>query len=152
MDPGPLIPTSGQMLREGQPISPADFQRQLAPHVHSALPAQESVLREYFRTLVKRRWVIVASLALIFGVVFIATLRATRIYDASGSIAINKPDPMTFNFKDSNGTGMGDYDSSDIETEVRILRSDLLALQVIKQLNLDQRPEFGGSGDRKSVV
>ena len=146
MDSGPLIHTSGQILREAQPISPADFQRQLAPHVYSALPGQESVLREYFRTLVKRRWVILASVALIFGVVFIATLRATRIYDASGSIAINKPDPMTFNFKDSAGTGTGDYDSSDIETEVRILRSDLLALQVIKQLNLDQRQEFGGSG------
>jgi exopolysaccharide transport family protein len=139
MDSGPLIPASSQILHEVQPISPAEFQRQLAPHVYSALPGQESVLREYFRTLVKRRWVIVASVALIFGVVFIATLRSTRIYDASGSIAINKPDPMTFNFKDSAGTGMGDYDSSDIETEVRILRSDLLALQVIKQLNLDQR-------------
>jgi exopolysaccharide transport family protein len=148
MDSGPLIPTSGQILREVQPISAAEFQRQLAPHVYSPLPGQESVLREYFRTLVKRRWVIVASVALIFGVVFIATLRATRIYDASGSIAINKPDPMTFNFKDSAGTGMGDYDSSDIETEVRILRSDLLALQVIKQLNLDQRQEFGGGGSQ----
>ena len=148
MDSGPLIHTSGQILPEAQPISPADFRRQLAPHVYSALPGQESVLREYFRTLVKRRWVILASVALIFGVVFIATLRATRIYDASGSIAINKPDPMTFNFKDSAGTGTGDYDSSDIETEVRILRSDLLALQVIKQLNLDQRQEFGGSGNQ----
>jgi polysaccharide biosynthesis transport protein len=148
MNSGPLIPTNGQILREAQPISPAEFQRQLAPHVYSALPAQESVLREYFRTLVKRRWVIVASVALIFGVVFIATLRATRIYDASGSIAINKPDPMTLNFKDSAGTGMADYDSSDIETEVRILRSDLLALQVIKQLNLDQKQEFGGGGSQ----
>jgi polysaccharide biosynthesis transport protein len=145
MDSGPLIHTSGQILREVQPVSPVDFQQQLAPHVYSALPGHESVLREYFRTLLKRKWVIVASVALIFGVVFIATLRATRIYDASGSIAINKPDPMTFNFKDSAGTGAGDYDSSDIETEVRILRSDLLALQVIKQLNLDQRQEFGGS-------
>src|SRR5260370_33762302 len=30
-----------------------------------------------------------------------------------------------------------------MDTEVRILKSDLLALQVIRQLNLDQQPEFG---------
>jgi len=39
------------------------------------------------------------------------------------------------------------YDPTDLDTEVRILQSDLLALQVIKQLNLDKRPEFGGTPD-----
>src|SRR4030088_3350155 len=32
-----------------------------------------------------------------------------------------------------------------METEVKILQSDLLALQVIKELQLDRRPEFGGA-------
>ncbi len=31
-----------------------------------------------------------------------------------------------------------------METEVKILQSDLLALQVVKELALDRRPEFGG--------
>ena len=147
MDSGSLIPASSQVLREAQPVFPSEFQRQLGPNIYAALPAQESVLREYFRVLVKRRWIILASVAAIFGVVAIATARATRIYDAFGSIAINKPDPMMMlNFKDSAGGGIGDYDATDIETEVHILRSDLLALQVIKELNLDRQPEFGGNG------
>jgi len=140
MGSGPLIPTNSQSLSETQPAFPADFQRQLGANIYSALPAQESILREYFRILVKRRWVILACAMAVFGVVAIATVRATRIYDAVGSIAINKPDPMMLPFKDSAG-GMSDYDSTDIETEVRILRSDLLALQVIKQLNLDHGSE-----------
>ena len=38
------------------------------------------------------------------------------------------------------------YDPTELETEVKILQSDLLALQVTgKELNLDRRPEFGGS-------
>src|SRR5581483_130661 len=37
------------------------------------------------------------------------------------------------------------YDPTDLDTEVRILRSDLLALQVIQELNLDQQPQFGGN-------
>jgi capsular exopolysaccharide synthesis family protein len=44
------------------------------------------------------------------------------------------------------------YDPSDLDTEVSILRSDLLALQVIKSLNLDQRPEFGGSGTQAHAL
>jgi len=42
------------------------------------------------------------------------------------------------------------YDQSDLDTEVRILQSDLMALQVIRQLNLDKRPEFGGHADAKT--
>ena len=63
-----------------------------------------------------------------------------------GTIAINKTDPAILNLKDSANGGAADYyDPTDLDTEVRILNSDLLALQVIKQLNLDKQPEFGGT-------
>ena len=87
------------------------------------------------------------QLFVIFGATLIATLRSTPIYDAVGSIAINKPDPMLANLREANGSE-DYYDPTDLDTEVRILRSDLLALQVIKQLNLDKLPEFGGHGCR----
>src|SRR5579872_1227968 len=103
MDSGPLIRTGDSLTREPQNNFQAEFQRQLAPNVYSALPAQESMMRDYFRVLVKRRWVVLATIALIFGVVAIATLRAPRIYDAAGSIAINKPDTFLLNFKDGGG-------------------------------------------------
>jgi capsular exopolysaccharide synthesis family protein len=83
--------------------------------------------------------------SLIFGIVLIATLRTTPIYEAVGSIAINKMDPVMFNFKDSASGGFDYYDPTDLDTEVRILRSDLLALQVIKELNLDKQPGFASS-------
>ena len=145
MDSGPLIPDNGQGLRETQSVYPIELNR--PPHIYPALPVQDSVLREYLRILIKRKWVVLGSVALIFAVVAIATLRSTPIYEASGSIAINKMDPEIMNFKDS-PSGGGDYyyDPADLDTEVSILRSDLLALQVIKQLNLDKRPEFGGQG------
>jgi uncharacterized protein involved in exopolysaccharide biosynthesis len=41
----------------------------------------------------------------------------------------------------------------DMDTEVAILQSDLLALQVIKTLNLDKMPGFGGRpSNSESVV
>ena len=146
MEPGSLIPSNGQPTRELQAITPLEFSQQLGPGIYPPLPAHDSVLREYLRVLIKRKFVVLSCLILIFLLVLIATLRMTPIYDASGSIAINKLDPSLINFKDSNSAA-DYYDPADLDTEVKILKSDLLALQVIKQLNLDRRVEFGGKGD-----
>jgi exopolysaccharide transport family protein len=151
MDSGPLIQANSQSLREIQPAFPIEFNRQLAPNSYSSLPVQDSVLREYLRVLIKRKWVVILSLVGVFTVVAIATLRSTPIYDAAGSIAINKMDSGLVNFKDSANGGMDYYDPTDLDTEVNILRSDLLALQVIKQLNLDKQPQFGGAGQIPST-
>src|SRR5207245_4737898 len=44
------------------------------------------------------------------------------------------------------------YDPAELDNEVKILQSDLLALQVNKQLNLDKRTEFGGKPDSASSL
>jgi len=137
-----LQPNS-QVLRE---VIPAPLPLRNLAAIHPAAAAQDSILREYLRVLIKRIWVLGGTLALIFGATLIATLRTTPIYDAVGSIAINKPDPVLQNLRDPSNSGMDYYDPTDLDTEVRILRSDLLSLQVIKQLNLDRMPEFGGHG------
>jgi polysaccharide biosynthesis transport protein len=141
MEPAPVLQPNASSPREVVP-APLQFSRNLAA-IHPALATHDSVLRDYLRVLIKRVWVILGTLAIIFGATLIATLRATPIYDAVGSIAINKPDPMLTSLRDGNNS-VDYYDPTDLDTEVRILRSDLLALQVIKQLNLDKMPEFGG--------
>jgi succinoglycan biosynthesis transport protein ExoP len=145
MDSGPLVPVNGQILRELQPPLPIEFNRNAAPGGYPAIPAQDSLLREYLRVLIKNKWVVIGSLLLVMGVVAISTLRSTPIFEAVGSIAINKMDPVTFNLKDSSSS-VDYYDPTDLDTEVRILKSDLLALQVIRQLNLDKQPEFEAKG------
>jgi polysaccharide biosynthesis transport protein len=132
MDSGPLIRTSGQIISEGVPAPTPGY------YSYGSLPNEDSWLRDYFRILMKRKWVALITLAVIFGAVTVATLRSTRVYEAVGSIAINKSDPVPINFKDSGNPSEDYYDPTDLDTEVRILRSDLLALQVIRQLNLDK--------------
>jgi capsular exopolysaccharide synthesis family protein len=143
MEPAQGFSSTSTALRELSPV-PAQLGRQLAL-MQNAHAAQDSILRDYFRVLMKRIWVVLGTLAVVFGATLIATLRTTPIYDAVGSIAINKPDPMLSNLRDGNNS-VDYYDPTDLDTEVRILRSDLLALQVIKELNLDKLPEFGGHG------
>ena len=85
-----------------------------------------------------------ACLATIFSLVAIASLKMTPVYEAGGSIAINKADSGLVNFNNSPTFSVDYYDPTEMETEVKILQSDLLALQVVKELALDRRPEFGG--------
>jgi succinoglycan biosynthesis transport protein ExoP len=155
MSLGPLVPRSdvprnGDGLRELQPGEPAEFLRPISSALYNALPSQESTLREYLRVLIKRKWMVTAVIVGIFVAVAIASLRQTPIYEAVGRIAVNKGDSNLITFKDS-GPVVDYYDQSDLDTEVRILQSDLMALQVIRQLNLDKRPEYGGRADQKQA-
>jgi polysaccharide biosynthesis transport protein len=158
MSSGPLVPRNSNdsrsdisrmvSARELPPTAPAEFLRPLGSALYNTLPAQDSTLREYLRVLIKRKWLVLSVLTGIFMVVAVASLRETPIYEATGRIAINKSDNNLISFKDSQPV-LDYYDPADLDTEVRILQSDLMALQVIRQLNLDKRPEFGGHADAK---
>ncbi len=141
MDSGPLVQANSSIVREMQP---ADIGRMTGARVYPELASQESAIRDYLRVLLKRKWTVLACLFTVFSVVAIASLKMTPVYEASGSIAINKPDSSLGNFNNSTTFNIDYYDPTDLETEVKILQSDLLALQVVKDLGLDRRPEFGG--------
>lgn len=143
MNLGPVIQGNGYREREVQSAFPVSLNRQWTPYNSARYGTQDSLLREYGRVLLKRKWVILSCLVLIVSAVLVATLRSTPIYDAVGSIAVNRIDPVALNVKDAGNSGYDYSDPTDLDTEVRILRSDLLALQVIKQLNLDKQSGGG---------
>jgi capsular exopolysaccharide synthesis family protein len=134
---GPIIPANGRD-REVHPVIQATPRFTPYQNFNSQFSSEDSFLRAYSHVLLKRRWIILGCLALIFTAVLIATLRTTPIYDAVGSIAVNRMDPVTLNLKDAGNAGYDYEDPTDLDTEARILRSDSLALQVIKQLDLDK--------------
>jgi succinoglycan biosynthesis transport protein ExoP len=143
MDSGPLVQANNATVREMQPAA-GDFGRPTGPRSYPELTSHESAIGDYVRVLRKRMWTVLACLLTVFSVVAIASFKMTPVYEASGSIAINKPDSGLVNFNNSPTFNLDYYDPTELETEVKILQSDLLALQVVKELGLDRRPEFGG--------
>src|SRR5579872_4565901 len=143
MDFGPLVQASNSIIRENQSSPGLDLGRPNGPRLYPDLPSHESALSESFRVLLKRKWIIVGVLSTIFSIVAIASLRMTPIYEASGTIEINKPD-ANLNFQNSATFNVDYYDPTELETEIKILQSDLLATQVIRELNLDRGPELNG--------
>ncbi|HZW93818.1 MAG TPA: polysaccharide biosynthesis tyrosine autokinase [Candidatus Eremiobacteraceae bacterium] len=143
MDSGPLVQLNNPTVREIQTAG-MDFGGSTGARIYPELLSHESALGEYIRVLMKRKWTVIACVFTIFSVVAIASLKMTPVYEASGSIEINKPDSGLVNFNNSPTFNVDYYDPTELETEVMILQSDLLALQVVKELALDRRPEFGG--------
>lgn len=143
MDFGPLIPANSGGVREIQPSPGLELGKPGGPRFYPDLPSQESAIADSIRILIKRKWTVVICLVSIFSVVAIASLRMTPIYEASGTIEINKPD-TTLNFQNSATFSVDYYDPTELETELKILQSDLLATQVIRELNLDRRAEIAG--------
>jgi capsular exopolysaccharide synthesis family protein len=86
-----------------------------------------------------------ATLAIVFALSVITTLRATRLYQATSKIAVFPENPNVLGFKDleNDSPTVPDYDVA-LETQAEILRSDALAIQVIAAMHLDQDPRFTG--------
>jgi capsular exopolysaccharide synthesis family protein len=143
MDSGSLIPANNPNVREIQLTPGFDQGRPSAPSNYPQLSSHESPLSEYWHVLRKRKWEIIGCVVAIFTLVAIASLRTSKVYEASGKIAVNKPD-NSLNLQNSATFNLDYYDPSELETQVKILQSDDLALEVIHELNLDRRPEFGG--------
>ena len=143
MDFGPLVPASNPAVREIQPTQNLDLGRPTGPRLYPDLPSHDSPLGESLRILRKRKWIVIGCLATIFSVVAIASLKMPKVYEAGGTIEINKPD-ASLNFQNSTTFSLDYFDPTELETEIRILQSDLLALQVIRELNLDHNSELAG--------
>jgi succinoglycan biosynthesis transport protein ExoP len=140
MDSGPFVQAGNPIVGETASLA---LGRPAGPHPYLNLPTQESAIGESLRVLQKRKLVWISCLVTIFSIVAIASLKMTPVYDANGTIEINKPD-SSLNFQNSATFSLDYYDPTELETELKILQSDLLALQVIRELNLDRRPEFSG--------
>ena len=85
---------------------------------------------------------VLATLAIVFALSVIATLNATRLYQATSKVAIFPENPNVLGFKDRENSPIDyDYDAA-LETQVAILRSDALAIKVIEAMHLDRDPRF----------
>ena len=112
--------------------------------VYPFFAQEESPLLHYWRIVRKRKWWILATLAIIFALSVLKTLRTTPLYQATSKVAIFPENPNALGFKDlENGSADNESELS-LETQAAILRSDALAMKVIEAMHLDQDPRFAG--------
>lgn len=123
-----LIPRSADLPVTQSPGSLGPVLPDLFPH-ESMLP--EPTMGDYFRVLVKRKWTVVFTLIIVVALAGLVTARATRLYESTGRISINPSDADVLNLKE----GATSYDDGhEMETQVKILQSDAVALEAAKRM------------------
>ncbi|MFB3813284.1 MAG: GumC family protein [Terriglobales bacterium] len=109
----------------------------LLRHHPSQLPPQEPTLGDYWRILLKRRWTILITAAVVLLAATIISLRMTKIYRSAARIELTHSSPNLLLFsKESPQLGGGETidNQTGLETQVKVLQGDALALQVGRKL------------------
>ncbi|HKW64842.1 MAG TPA: polysaccharide biosynthesis tyrosine autokinase [Candidatus Acidoferrum sp.] len=116
------------------------------------LSPREPHLYDYLLILRKHQWLILSFMLSVVTIVSIATFRMQPVYVATARIEIGKENENILPFQ---GGDSYDYmlDSDNyIETQAKILTSETLALQTIRNNGLALHPEFAGSGGISEAV
>ena len=125
-----------------KPITPEPYYQLPPPPGYQYLPQEEKEvhLRDYWRIIKKRRWLVLALflVAVTIGAINVFTTRP--LYRGTATIQINIESPQVIDFKEilAINTWAMDY----YQTQYRILESRNLARRVVQGLKLSQHPEF----------
>jgi capsular exopolysaccharide synthesis family protein len=101
---------------------------------------KEVHLRDYWKVLKKRRWLVLAFFLIVVVTTAIGTLAMRPIFRGTTTIQINKENPQIVEFKEVFTINTADMDY--YQTQYKILESRSLARRVIQTLNLSDHSEF----------
>lgn len=112
-------------------------------------PAEGFNLRDIWRKIRKRKWMIVTIAFIVTTIVAVESYRTKSLYRATCKIAVNRDNATIVKF----GNAVLETDASDrIKTDLLLLSTHPLLEEVVVRLKLDQNPKFLDVGSRKGVV
>lgn len=101
-------------------------------------------LWDYWWIPLRHKWILLSTVVVALLLGTLVAFSTKPVYEAVGRVVINREGEDASIIKDSN-SGESDYDYMvTMDTQTRILQSDAIAKQVIRNLNLDTNPAFAG--------
>jgi polysaccharide biosynthesis transport protein len=107
-------------------------------------------LREFWRKVLRRKWLILAIVAIATTVTALKISQARNIYQSTATIEVGRRVPKLG--KDSSMNLFYDFDNSEIKTAMFILKSTPLLEDVVVNYKLDQHEQFLGGGELRSLT
>ncbi|MGH9522537.1 MAG: GumC family protein [Terriglobales bacterium] len=146
MESGKLV---HQQVGIERPAAGAFDARVLMSPGYATAENHDNALMDIWHLILKHRWIITATFVIVMALATVYTFRSAPLYQGVGQIAINRDSADVLGFKDmptdeSASTDDWDYNVA-LDTQVRVLQSDSLALLVIKELHLETNPYFADS-------
>ena len=123
-----------------------------APFPVFELSPREPHLYDYLLILRKHLWLILSFMLAVVTIVTIATFRMQPIYIATARVEMQRENANILPFQGTDSyDAMMDQDNY-IETQSKILTSETLALETIRNAGLTSRPEFSSPGGPSEAV
>jgi len=112
---------------------------------------REPHLLDYLIILRKHQWLILTFLLTVVTVVTVATFKMKPVYQATALVEVDREaqNVLPFQTEDSYSEYMDAEDY--IQTQMKVLQSETLALDTIRSLDLASYPEFGGASGSQLV-
>lgn len=141
----------------GKHLQPVGKTAQMAvydPTVHGQFDDDDTIdLREYWRTLVKRRWTVFGVLAIVVTAALLSTLLMIPEYRSTATIEINPQNTRILAYQDF-GPDQRGWRAEDLflNSQYQILRSRALAEDVVRNSNALNHPELKGEIRQRSLI
>jgi succinoglycan biosynthesis transport protein ExoP len=117
------------------------------------LSPREPHLYDYLLILRKHQWLILAFMLAVVTIVSIATFRMRPVYVATAKLLIERENPNILPFQGTDAYAFEADMDNYIETQSKILTSETLALQTIRNSGLAGSPEFSsGNGPSEAIA
>jgi len=119
---------------------------------HIDLSPREPHLYDYLLILRKHQWLILSFLLLVVTIVSIATFRTRPVYVATAKIEIDRENPNVLPFQGADSYDLMMEDENYIETQAKILTSETLALQTVRNSGVPTNPDFASENGPSEAI
>jgi len=113
---------------------------------------KEIDLMEYWRVILKRKWIIVTFVGALLSFTAFFSFRATPMYKSTATLLMEEGTSKILNIDETLGYQSLRYDSRFFNTQLRLLKSKSLAERVARKMNILSRPEFRSGKKRMSLI
>lgn len=128
--------------RDADALMHADTALGREPVVVDVAPEDVPHLLDYWEIILKRRWLVLTCVLVVFTTVAIGTLKEKPIYEGKVLVEIDSEPPSVVNFKEVVSLGQNNDSEGYQDTQFKIIQSRTLAEKVVKDLKLYENPEF----------
>jgi succinoglycan biosynthesis transport protein ExoP len=107
---------------------------------------KELTIKDIWSIVVRRKFIVAGTVLLFVGICVALCVSTTRLYKGTTEVQVQKETSDALALNNMMGSSEGESDALDatiiLQTQARILQSDSLALQVIKDLGLEKNEDF----------
>ncbi|MDT8410268.1 MAG: polysaccharide biosynthesis tyrosine autokinase [Wenzhouxiangellaceae bacterium] len=140
--------------RHLKPVSAASGQMVQYDPMQARLEDDDTIdLREYWRILLKRRWMVLSVVMIIVVATLLSTILMVPVYRSTAAVQITPPNNQILEYADFSGDQGGYLGQQQFyTTQYEILRSRGLAEAVVRNEGVENHPELTGEIRQRSLI